>query len=179
MDFSSWCSDDRAVLIWQRGIQNKLKAPPGYWLCCKGQPKHQSGATFECLTHAIVNCALRRVLMPAGNLAGCQMPWAFSRDSGPCFPLISAFGCLGPRDPQHTLQHRGLRFCTMPVQSWETRPCLHPAFKKCLWSFPDSLPKSPCKHYLWRLSWAEWTVQSHTWDVLSSFIKTMFHTHIW
>lgn len=80
MDFTSWCSDDRAVLIWQRGIQNKLKAPPGYWLCCKGQPKHQSGATFECLTHAIVNCALRRVLMPAGNLAGCQMPWAFSKE---------------------------------------------------------------------------------------------------
>lgn len=27
-----------------------------------------------------VKCALRRGLMPAGNLAGCQMPWAFKEE---------------------------------------------------------------------------------------------------
>lgn len=49
------------------------------------------------------------------------------RDSGPCFPLTSAFGCLGPRDPQHALQHAGLRFRTVPVQSWGNAlpaPCI-------------------------------------------------------
>lgn len=94
------------------------------------------------------------------------------RDSGPCFPLISAFGCLGPWDPQHTLPHGALRFCTVPVQSSEAPLCLHPAFKKCLCSSLESLPKSLYKHYLWRLSWAEWTLQSLTWDVLSSLQKS-------
>lgn len=54
MDFTSWCSDDRAVLMWLRGIQHKLKASPGCWLCCKGQPKHHCGAAFEHLTPGMV-----------------------------------------------------------------------------------------------------------------------------
>lgn len=54
---------------------------------------------------------------------------------------LSAFGCLGPRDPQHTLQHGGLRFCTVPVQNWEAPLCLHAARNACdpsLTAFPNA-----------------------------------------
>lgn len=113
-------------------------------------------------------------------ILGSQMPSALQRqNAGHRFPLTSAFGCLGARDHQHTLQHGGPSFAPHLCKAKRHRAGLRLHFRnacaRTLTAFPNCLHKC----YLWRLSWAEWTVRSHTSDVLPSSIKTKVHTHIW
>lgn len=99
-----------------------------------------------------------------------------------CWALLPAhlhFWLPGSKGPQLTLQHGGLSFAPHFCKAKRCHAgCMLHFRNACactLTVFPNCLHKC----YLWRLSWAEWTVRSHTSDVLPSSIKTNIHTYIW